>query len=54
MSGPIEIAERVLAQVGTRAEAEVSVTSRNLALTRFANSSSIRTLQRTAKRSCSG
>lgn len=38
MSRAMEIAERTLALVGTRAEAEVRATSGNLALTRFANS----------------
>jgi predicted Zn-dependent protease len=38
MSGPLEIAERVLARVGDRAEAEVTVTTGAEALTRFATS----------------
>jgi len=38
MSGPMDVAERVLARVGDRAEAEVTVTSGAEALTRFATS----------------
>ena len=38
MSGPMEVAERVLERVGDRAEAEVTVTTGAEALTRFATS----------------